>query len=182
MLNGLIWGITLSYPFLVWFSQDYLQPRYLALIMAGLFLLRTLIHKPKQSMGKLWILLYPTCALFLLVSAFVNQSSWLLAYPVFVSMVFFTVFAYSLSYPPTVVERLARLEDPDLPPKGVDYTRKVTQVWSGFFLLNAAISLFTIWYGDPWLWSLYNGGLFYLLMGLLMAAEMFVRRKVKANF
>jgi uncharacterized membrane protein len=96
--------------------------------------------------------------------------------------VFFAVFAFSLVYPPTIVERIARLEDPDLPPKGVIYTRKVTLVWCGFFLINAAISLLTIWYGDPWLWSLYNGGIFYLLMGLLMAAEMAVRRKVKASY
>jgi hypothetical protein len=41
-----------------------------------------------------------------------------------------------------------------------------------YFLVNAAISVFTIWYGDPWLWSLYNGGIFYVLMGLLMVAEM----------
>lgn len=182
MLNGIIWLVTLSYPFLVWFSQDYFQPRYLALIMAGLFLLRFLIGKRNPSIGKLWTLAYPICALFLLGIAVVNQTAWLLAYPVFVSMVFFAVFAYSLAYPPTIVERLARLEDPDLPPKGVDYTRKVTLVWTGFFLLNASLSLLTIRYGDPWLWSLYNGGVFYVLMGLLMAVEMFVRRKVKASY
>jgi uncharacterized membrane protein len=122
------------------------------------------------------------CPLFLLVIALVNKASWLLAYPAFVSLVFFTVFAASLVYPPTVVERLARLEDPHLPPKGISYTRKVTQVWCVFFLANAAISLVTIWYGDPWLWSLYNGGIFYVLMGLLMAAEMVIRRKVKASY
>jgi uncharacterized membrane protein len=182
MLNGIIWLATISYPFLVWFSRDTLQPRYLALTMAGLFLLRFMIHKSNQSWPKLWTLMYLTCALFMLVIAFVNQTGWLLAYPALVSMVFFTVFSYSLFYPPSIIERLARLEDPDLPPKGMDYTRKVTQVWIGFFLLNALISLFTIWYGDPWLWSLYNGGVSYLLMGLLMTVEMIVRRKVKASY
>lgn len=182
MLNGIIWGMTISYPFLVWFSLDYLQPRYLALALAGLFLLRFLYRHPSQPRGGTWSLVLATCPLFLLVIALVNETSWLLAYPVFVSLMFFTVFASSLVYPPTVVERLARLEDPDLPPKGVIYTRKVTQVWCVFFLINAAISLVTIWHGDPWLWSLYNGGIFYLLMGLLMVAEMAVRRKVKADY
>jgi uncharacterized membrane protein len=182
MLNGIIWGMTISYPFLVWFSLDYLQPRYLALALAGLFLLRFLYRHPSQPRGGTWSLVLAACPLFLLVIALVNETSWLLAYPVFVSLMFFTVFASSLVYPPTVVERLARLEDPDLPPKGVIYTRKVTQVWCVFFLINAAISLVTIWHGDPWLWSLYNGGIFYLLMGLLMVAEMAVRRKVKADY
>jgi uncharacterized membrane protein len=183
MLNGIIWVVTVSYPFLVWFFLDYLQPRYLALMLAGLFLLRFLYCHPSLPMGGTsWLLVFAACPLFLLVIALVNETRWLLAYPVFVSLVFFAVFAYSLVYPPTIVERLARFEDPDLPPKGVVYTRKVTQVWSVFFLVNAAISLVTIWHGDPWLWSLYNGCVFYVLMGLLMVAEMAVRRKVKASY
>ena len=180
MLNGMIGLVTFCYPFLVWFAHDYLQPRDLALVMAGLFLLRTVLHK--QAKAKLWVPLYLVCALFMLLTAYINQTTWLWAYPVFISMVFFTVFIYSLCYPPPIIERLARLEDPDLPPKGVAYTRKVTQVWSGFFLLNASLSLLTIWYGEQWLWNLYNGGIFYVLMGLLMAVEMFIRRKVKASY
>ena len=182
MLNGIIWVMTISYPFLVWFSMDYLQPRYLALALAGLFLLRFLYRHPSLPTGQAWPLVFAACPLFLLVIALVNETRWLLAYPVFVSLVFFAVFTFSLVYPPTIVERIARLEDPNLPPKGVIYTRKVTLVWCGFFLVNATLSLLTIWHGDPWLWSLYNGCIFYVLMGLLMAAEMTVRRKVKASY
>lgn len=119
---------------------------------------------------------------FLLALALLNESRGLLIYPVFVSLLFFAVFAYSLLFPPTVVERLARLEFPNLPPHGVAYTRKVTQVWCGFFLLNTALASATVWHGDYWLWSLYNGCIFYVLMGLLMAGEMRVRRKVKGSF
>jgi uncharacterized membrane protein len=183
MFNGIIWMMTISYPFLVWFSLDYLQPRYLALALAGLFLLRVLLYRhPGLPTGRAWSLIIAACPLFLLVIAFINETRWLLAYPIFVSLVFFAVFAFSVIYPPTIVERIARLEDPDLPPKGVIYTRKVTLVWCGFFLVNATISLLTIWHGDPWLWSLYNGGIIYVLMGLLMVAEMAVRRKVKASY
>jgi len=210
MLNGIIWVVTVSYPFLVWFSLDYLQPRYLALALAGLLLLRLLSRNPSEKplspegrgfgergltvlqdglglnstalTGGVWPLVFPACALFLLAIALVNETRWLLAYPVFVSLLFFVVFSYSLMHPPTIVERLARFEDPDLPPKGVAYTRKVTQVWSGFFLANAAISLATVWYGDRWLWSLYNGCVSYVLMGLLMAGEMTIRRKIKASY
>jgi len=183
MLNGVIWVATLSYPFLVWYSLEYFQPRYVALALAGLFLLRLLRLQPGQSLSLTagpWV--FFTCALFLLAVALANETQWLLAYPVFVSLAFFAVFSYSLFHPPSIIERLARLEDPDLPPKGVAYTRMVTQVWSGFFLANAAISLGTVWYGEHWLWSLYNGFLFYVLMGLLMAVEMAIRRKVKASF
>ncbi len=177
MLNGIIWAATMSYPFLMWFFLDHFQPRYLALILAALFLLRLL----RRDQG-VPLPLALACALFLAVAALINETSWLLAYPVFVSLLFFAVFSISLIFPPTIVERLARFDDPDLPPKGVAYTRKVTQVWSVFFLVNAAISLATVWYGDQWLWSLYNGLIFYVLMGLLMAGEMIVRRKVRASY
>lgn len=181
-LNGLIWAVTISYPFLVWFSLDYFQPRFVALALAGLFLLRFLAQGASLSAGPQGAWLAPACAVFLVAVALVNETSWLLAYPVFVSLVFFAVFSFSLAYPPTVVERLARLDDPELPPKGVAYTRKVTQVWSAFFLGNAGLSLATIWYGDQWLWSLYNGCVFYVLMGILMAVEMAVRRRVRASY
>ncbi len=183
LLNGIVWGAAATYPFLIWFSQDYLQPRSLSLLLAGLFLLRFLLRRRLgKPAGEAEPLLMLICAVFLLAAGLVNETSWLLAYPVFVSLLFFSVFATSLVYPPTVVERLARLEDPDLPPKGVIYTRKVTQVWVGFFLLNAGLSLLTIWYGDRWLWSLYNGCISYVFMGLLMMVEMTIRRKVKASF
>jgi uncharacterized membrane protein len=182
ILNVLVGAVTVSYPFLIWFSADYLQPRSMALGLAGLFLLRYWLQKTSKPAGKAESRLILACALFLLLGALVNDASWLLAYPVFVSLLFFAVFSFSLIHPPTVVERLARLEFPNLPAHGVQYTRKVTLVWSGFFLGNAAMSLLTIWYGDRWLWSLYNGCIAYVLMGLLMAGEMAVRRKVKASF
>lgn len=182
VLNLLIGVATVSYPFLIWFSADYFQPRTLALGLAGLFLLRFWMHMSAKADGEAEARLILACAFFLLLGALVNDTAWLLAYPVFVSLLFFAVFAFSLFHPPTVVERLARLEFPDLPAHGVAYTRRVTQIWSGFFLSNASISTLTILYGDPWLWSLYNGCIAYVLMGLLMAAEMLVRRKVKASF
>lgn len=182
ILKVMIWLATISYPFLVWFSLDYFQPRAVALALAGLFLLRLLGQRSLSAVSKAEYLLVLAGGLFLLTAALINQIDWLLAYPVFVSLLFFCVFSFSLFYPPSVVERLARLEDPDLPPKGVVYTRKVTLVWSVFFLANASISLLTVWHGDPWLWSLYNGCVSYVLMGLLMAAEMTVRRKVKASY
>ena len=120
--------------------------------------------------------------LFLMIAAYNNQINYLLLYPVLVSSLFFLVFALSLIYPPPIIERLARLEDPDLPEQGIRYTRKVTQVWSIFFLCNTLISAFTVWYNNHWLWSLYNGFIFYILMGLLIAIEMMIRRKVRASY
>jgi uncharacterized membrane protein len=178
--NGLIVALTVSYPFLVWFSLDYLQPRQLALALALLFLMRFLFGRSNSNSPLVWLGLFSV--LLLLGIAWINQTNWLFSYPVLVSLLFFAVFALSLVYPPTIVDRLARFEDPDLPPKGVAYTRKVTQVWSVFFLCNAAVSLATVYLADVRVWSLSNGCVFYVLMGLLMAIEMHIRRKVKASY
>lgn len=180
LLNSILLIASLGYPFLVWFSLDKLQPRLLALMLAALLMLRLWSRSRAASRGEFWMAMAGT--VLLLTVALFNRTDGLLIYPVFVSLAFFTVFAYSLIFPPTVIERLARLEFPDLPPQGVAYTRKVTVVWSAFFLGNAAISTATVWYGDYWLWSLYNGLIFYVLMGLLMAVEMTIRRRVKAKF
>lgn len=150
------------------------------MMLAALLLLRLCSQNRHTTRGERITAL--ASIVFLLAIALLNETSGLLMYPVFVSLLFFAVFAYSLAVPPTVVERLARLEFPNLPAHGVAYTRKVTKVWCGFFLFNCALALATVWHGDYWLWSLYNGCIFYILMGLLMAGEMLIRRKVKTQF
>ncbi len=74
------------------------------------------------------------------------------------------------------------MREPDLPAATLAYTRRVTQVWCGFFVVNGAIALFTALYASAALWSLYNGFLAYLFMGLLFAGEYFVRWQVKRRY
>lgn len=173
--NTLIILLTVIYPFFMIYALNYLPPRVLALILAGLFLLRGLFVEKQKNIALI-------CFIFLIIAAYANQINYLLIYPVLVSTLFCLVFSFSLIYPPPIIERLARLEDPDLPEKGIRYTRTVTQVWSIFFFCNTMISAFTVWYDNHWLWSIYNGCIFYILMGLLMAIEMLIRRKVKASY
>ena len=181
VLNGIVGLLAIGYPFLVYLSKDQVQPRYVAFFLAAVLLVRGACDKRSFVVGH-WALLAAACVMFMLAAGLVNEPAMLLAYPVFVSLLFFAVFSYSLAHPPTVVERLARLQDPDLPPQGVAYTGQVTRVWCGFFLANASVSLATVWYGDPWLWSLYNGLVAYLLMAALMAGEMLVRRRIRKTF
>ena len=100
-------------------------------------------------------------------------------YPVLVNAVLFVVFQYSLRHPPTVIERLARLQEPNLPESGVRYTRKVTIVWSVFFVVNGSIALGTALWASDATWALYNGLIAYGLMGLLFAVEWLVRQRVR---
>jgi uncharacterized membrane protein len=170
---------TMLYPFVVYFALDHTEPRFLALILAVPLFLRWL--GSKSNAGQL-ALLWPVSAVFLALTALINRETWLLAYPILVNSVFLALFAFSLYRPPSAVERLARLREPDLSPSGVAYTRQVTQVWCGFFLVNGFISAWTLWHGDRLLWSLYNGCIAYVLMGTLMASEWALRQRLRSRF
>ncbi|HEV2613448.1 MAG TPA: hypothetical protein VGV92_01935 [Gammaproteobacteria bacterium] len=100
-------------------------------------------------------------------------------YPVLINIFMLVLFAQSLMFPPTIIERIARKTEKTFPPEAVLYTRRVTQVWCVFFIINGTISLITIFWASPKVWSLYNGVISYLLMGLLFGSEYLVRLSFK---
>jgi 3-hydroxymyristoyl/3-hydroxydecanoyl-(acyl carrier protein) dehydratase len=59
------------------------------------------------------------------------------------------------------------------------YCRKVTLVWCAFFIFNGGIAAWTIFSGSDMLWSVYNGGISYILTGMLFAGEFIVRKMVQ---
>lgn len=99
-------------------------------------------------------------------------------YPVMVNGLLLSVFAASLWFPPTVVERIARLQNPELPQEAVMYTRRVTQMWCLFFVGNGLIALWTALWQSARAWFLYNGVIAYLLIGSLFVGEWLIRRRV----
>jgi uncharacterized membrane protein len=167
--------ITLIYPLAVWLGQGQLEPRFLAglLVLVGL----TRLPMPKIGQARRWWI-GGTLLLFIL-AVWSNLLLPLKLYPVLVSAAFLGAFAYSLISPPSMVERFARMREPDLPAEAIGYTRRVTQVWCVFFSLNGAIALMTALWASPATWMLYNGFIAYLMMGLLFAGESVVRWRFK---
>jgi len=98
-------------------------------------------------------------------------------YSVVSSLFFFSLFAASLFQEQTIVERLARRVDPDLPPSAVHYTRRVTQAWCVFCLANTIVTLLCIATSEE-AWAIYNGFIAYILVGLMFAGEWLIRRRV----
>lgn len=173
-LPFILMGImSIAYPFLVTYCADVVSPLPLILGLMGWLLLRIVLTIPRHKipcflMGGLLIILY----------ARLDAQTMTHFYPIVVSVSMACVFGCSLLFPPTFVERIARLQDPHLNAAGVAYTRKVTQVWMCFCLVNAALSYLTSLHPNPTLWTLYNGCISYILMGGLMAAEYVTRRCV----
>ncbi|MFY0034569.1 Clp protease, partial [Acinetobacter baumannii] len=84
-----------------------------------------------------------------------HDHAWLKLYPVGMSLGALIIFALTLIKPPSMIERFARLVEPDLPASGVQWTRQVTtQVW-----------------------VIYNGFISDVLMGILFLGEFILRKR-----
>lgn len=165
----------LAYPFAVYFGIEHLSPRVFALLLGALWIARLLTAQ--QRPGGRWMAL--AALLFCVVLGIAGEPVLLRWYPVLLNSILLCVFLLSLRYGPPLIERLARLREPELPAEAVRYTRVVTQVWAGFFCCNALIAAaLTLWAPLAW-WTLYNGFIAYLLMGLLFAVEWLVRQRVR---
>lgn len=169
--------LTIAYPFLVYWAGTTIGSAFLLPILAAILLLRFIKGSSLGSRGG--ILFIAAAMLLSLVSVGPDLSVKL--YPVLVNISLFCIFAGSLLTKQSIVERLARLKEPNLPPSGVRYTRNVTKVWSSFFALNGSISFGTALWASTELWTFYNGFLAYLLIATLAGIEWLIRKKVRAK-
>lgn len=125
-----------------------------------------------------------TLLLFVGIACFLTDKAvFLKLYPLLISAVFLFAFGSTLFFPPVIIYRFACLADKSLTDspkrKAVEsYCRKVCIVWCVFFVFNGTVSLCTAVFADYELWSLYNGLISYILMGLLFAVEYCIRRRV----
>ena len=174
-IQALLW---LLYPIAIFLGLHIAEPRYVAL-----FLVLTLVLRRRKEAGQLlsglsrvnWIIL--AGLLLLASSAALGNSELLLRfYPPAMSFGMLLLFGLSLVYPPSMVERFARISKPDLPTDGVRYTRRVTQVWCVFFVVNCVAGVYTALYSSREIWVLYNGLIAYLAIGILFAGERLYRR------
>lgn len=175
-------AIFVVYPILVYLGLAYFDARSVALLLlllaAGRFLFARSAEGGRAFTPQLLFALAAAAVIALLVMIS-DSALYLRLYPVAINGLMLVIFGTSLLRPPTVIERFARLKEPDLPDSGVRYTRKVTIVWCVFFLLNGSVALYTALATSLETWTLYNGSIAYVLMGALFAGEYLVRRRVQ---
>jgi uncharacterized membrane protein len=173
----LVSALLLTYPLAIYYGLQYLEPRYIGFIGFLLVSLRFLIARKKFR----WTALRPflpatlASALLWLFLVFVDEPRLIFINPVLVNLVMLLLFAASLFYPPSMIERIARLTDGDLPHTAVAYTRKVTIVWCLFFFVNGMAAAYTGLFASMEVWAMYNGLIVYIIIGLLFGIEYCVR-------
>ncbi|MCR5537380.1 MAG: hypothetical protein K6F05_08250 [Succinivibrio sp.] len=183
-LHLAIKAFTFLFAPVLWLGYHYDQ---LSWVLPGLMLLFILAQwlqvKLKRQQpglsGGLMALLFGLGALLCALSAAFKSLNLIMYYPVAVNLVFLLTFAISLRGGSSLVEGIARRAGTEITPEIRSYTRKVTQAWCCFFIVNGSIALFTALKGDLDLWTLWNGCLSYICIGLMAAGEYLIRRKLQ---
>jgi uncharacterized membrane protein len=171
-------AVLILYPVLMYVGQTRLGATTIAAALIAVCGLRLLALRFGSGFWapQVWLICGGAIGLAF-ASLWSGSTDALLFYPVLVNAVMLLLFAGSLVSPPTVVERIARWHDPELPLAARPYLRRVTIAWCVFFVGNGAIALYTATRASFSTWTLYNGFIAYLLIGAMFAGELLTRRR-----
>ncbi|MDR2619030.1 MAG: hypothetical protein LBC62_09185 [Treponema sp.] len=97
-------------------------------------------------------------------------------YPALADLVYVTIMGTSLFIPPPLVSYFVTMFDKSLkdhldPAYLERYCRKATIIWCVFFFIDAIIAMITVIWTSELVWGIYNGGVTYVLMGMIFIGE-----------
>jgi uncharacterized membrane protein len=173
---GLSVATKLAYPAVILCAWHWDAPRYIGCMLFVLLWLQRWggTGAVAESLRRLTPVDWCVAGMLNCASAAIvltNSELLLRLYPSLVNLGLLVVFSVTLMRGPSMVEKFARLHNPDPTPQVVRYTRRVTQMWCVFFTLNSVFSVYTALCWRRETWSLYNGALAYGLIGVLLLGE-----------
>lgn len=173
--------LKLAYPLVILGAWRIGEPRYMGVALFALLWLQRWLGAGgmARALRRLSALDWCVAGVLSVASASIaltNSEALLRCYPALVNLGLLAAFGATLVRPPSMIEKFARVREPYLPPRAVAYTRRVTQVWCAFFVLNGAFSAYTAYAFSRDAWALYNGVIAYGLIGVLLAGEYAWRR------
>lgn len=170
--------LLIGYPLVIFLALQYHYLEIAILCLIIIFILR-LFTLPRHNSQLRWFnKVMPIIGLsFALTSWLLTKYQLLLYYPVMINTVLLIIFAYSVQHPPTIIEHFARITQKELSVEQLNYIKKLTVYWCGFFIFNGSVALITCLIEDLKWWTLYNGGISYILIGLFMGVEWLIRKK-----
>lgn len=169
-----------AYPLLAWLGLSAGSPRQVALVLlAALLISFGLRSRGRARHAVRGLAAVPLTMLLLLTgAALLDLDDCILLTPVATNAALLVSFGLTLrrgSMP--MIERFARLQEPDLDRDQRAWCRLWTWIWCAFFVANgAAAAAFAVWAQLEW-WALYNGMICYGLIGTLFAVEWLLRRR-----
>lgn len=173
ILAGLLW------PLLVFAALKWELWTELLCLLALLMALRLYFSDRHTMLGRVSAVGCSIALLLCAASYFMQSHELMLWYPVVVNALMLSAFALSLRGKMSLIEQLARLKEPNLDAARVRYTRSVTKSWCLFFIVNGAVAAATVLSGSLEAWTIWNGLLSYIAIGLMFACEFVVRKIVQ---
>jgi len=169
-----------AYPAVVWQGLATGSPRQVAIVLLAVMTPAMLLKTRGSRTGarvRGLAAVPATILAVLLAAAVLDGGGLILLTPVAANAVLLLSFGLTLRRGSTpMIERFARLQEPDLSPPKQAWCRTWTKVWCGFFVANGAIAAWLERYADLESWAFYNGLLAYALIGSLLALEWLLRR------
>ena len=112
-----------------------------------------------------------------------NSSLFLKLYPIVISIMLLFIFGSTLFTKPNMIFRFAALQDKSIKgsvnEKRIEhYCLKVTYVWCAFFIFNTFAAALTVFFCDEKIWTVYNCGISYAIMGTIFTVEFIIRMGV----
>ncbi len=201
-LKALFYVIAAVYPILVFtmlviFKVDTKILSLSIIALAAAFFLSATGNKKTDGKEKtsldwkpfLSSVLFLTAGLFCFIT---GKEFFLKIYSVVINVTMLFVFGSTLIMPPNIIFRFATLSDKSIKgssfeQKVYNYCQKVTVVWCCFFVLNGTAAAITTFADKLFglspeaartVWAIYNGGISYVLMGMLFTIEFIIRKLV----
>ncbi len=172
LTSALVFLLSLSYPFIFFFGSGHIEFRNLLLFFAVPLLLRFFSLK-KPDLKSLLLLLLGGLGFAILHIQ--NNPQLFMFTPVLINLALLWTFGSSLFTDLCLVERFARMQSKDLSLEQVTYCKMVNLLWCGLFIFNGSVALYLALINDLVLWTLYNGILGYVIIGLFGGGEFIYR-------
>jgi uncharacterized membrane protein len=171
--------LSFLYPAFVYGLNSMLPPQAftgLAVLLVGLR-----VATLRSEAARIWRGPLISVGVVLAVSATLDGRIAAKIYPVALSLAAAYAFGSSLRKPQSLIERLARIGEPDMPAASQTYCRIVTMIWTVWLVVNAVIAALLAVRAREEAWALWTGLLAYLIMGVLFGGEMLIRPRVRAR-
>jgi uncharacterized membrane protein len=173
--------LAIAYPFAIYWALVHWSGRAVAALVLALLVPGMAWRFRKADRATFWTMVRLPLAIAALLGLGIatGDGRFVLALPVLINLVLLAEFGATLRSGATpMIERFARMEEPDLDAPKQRHCRQWTAAWCAFFLVNGATAAALAALAPIEWWTLYTGAIAYALMGIMFAGE-WVQRRVR---
>jgi uncharacterized membrane protein len=187
-MKYLFGALIILYPVLVFSALVIfkLSIRYLSVFIIALAVAYFLVHRHNYR-GKHTIVVFISPAILCcigIICLITKSSLTLKIYPALADLIYFVIMGTSILIPPPLVFYFLNMFDKKIKdhiePRFFErYCRNAAIIWCVFFVFDGIVSIVTVFLGSDIVWGIYNGGITYVLMGMIFLGEYFILKMIE---